>query len=96
MIRLASVIGSQPKGNAMSDIEITLRLPEELVQRAHAAGIAVEMLTPDLIDLLEQKIRRKQAWQHLSDIANQLRGNLSEQEIEEELAAAKDERISQR
>jgi hypothetical protein len=80
----------------MSDIEIRLRLPEELVERAYAVGIAVEMLTPDLIDLLEQKIKRKQAWQRLSEMADQLQGSLSEQEIEGELASAKAERIARR
>ncbi len=78
----------------MSDIEITLRLPEELVERARTAGIVVERITPDLIELLEQKIKRKQAWQHLLEIADQLRGTLSQEEIEAELAAAKSERKS--
>ncbi|MHB8628975.1 MAG: hypothetical protein ACYDBJ_26695 [Aggregatilineales bacterium] len=45
----------------MSDIEITLRLPEELMDQARTSGIAVEMITPDLIGLLEQKIEHKQA-----------------------------------
>jgi hypothetical protein len=76
----------------MSDIEVTLRLPEELVDRARTAGIAVETITPDLIDLLEQKIKRKRAWQRLSEMADQLQGSFSEQEIAAELAAAKTER----
>ena len=80
--------------NAVRDIEITLRLPEALVERARIAGIAVETLTSDLIDLLEQKINRKIAWQHLTEIAAQFQGSFSEAEIEAELAAAKAERLS--
>ncbi len=45
----------------MSDVEITLRLPEELVAQAKAAGLAIETITPDVITLLEQRIARKRA-----------------------------------
>jgi hypothetical protein len=77
----------------MSDVEITIRLPEELVERAKALGLDIEAVTSEVIALLEQRIERKQAWQNLMDAANQLRGGLTPEEIEAELAAAKAERI---
>jgi len=78
----------------MADVEVILRLPEELVERAKAVGINMETMTPDLIAVLEKRIERKQAWQNLLDIADQLQGSLTPEEIEAELAAAKAERIA--
>lgn len=45
----------------MSDMEITIRFPEELVARAQAVGIDIDALTPEVVlALLEQQIERKQ------------------------------------
>ena len=77
----------------MSDMEITIRLPEELVERAQAAGIELESLTSDVTELLERRIERKQAWRERLDMADQLQGSMTPEEIEAELAAAKSERI---
>lgn len=44
----------------MSDTEITIRLPEELVTRAQAIGIDIDSLTPQLVALVEQHIELKQ------------------------------------
>lgn len=79
----------------MSDLEITIRLPEELVRRAKLAGIDIESATPELIDLIERRIRRKEAAQSLSKLADELSGGLTLEEIEAELAAAKEDRIAQ-
>jgi hypothetical protein len=78
----------------MSDVEIILRLPETLVERIRAAGLEIESITPDIIALLEKRLTRQQAWQNLIDIADQLQGSLTPEEIEAELAAAKAERIA--
>jgi hypothetical protein len=80
--------------NAMSDVEVTFKLPEELVERARAAGIEIETVTPDIVKLIEARIQRKEAWQRLSDAAQLLEGSLTPEEIEAELAAAKAERIA--
>lgn len=42
----------------MSDVEITLKLPEDLIRRARAFGIEVEAL---FIAMLETQIRQKEA-----------------------------------
>jgi post-segregation antitoxin (ccd killing protein) len=78
----------------MREVQITITLPEELVNRVHAAGIAIDSITPDMITLLEQRLSRKEAWQHLAEAAQQLRGSLTEAEIEAELTAAKAERLA--
>ncbi len=78
----------------MSDVQITIRLPEALVERAKAAGLAIESITPDVIALLEERLARRQAWQSLVAAADRLQGSLTPEEIEAELAAAKAERIT--
>jgi hypothetical protein len=78
----------------MSDIQITLMLPETLIERVKTAGLDIQSITPDVITLLEQRLARKQAWQYLVDTANQLQGSLTPEAIDAELAAAKAERIA--
>lgn len=56
----------------MSDLEITLKLPEELIQRARALGIDVEDKTDQFIALLETEIRRKEAGQKMRDLVAQI------------------------
>ncbi len=55
----------------MSDVEITIKLPEELIQRAKAAGIQIENQTEQIIALLEAQIRKQEASQRLRDIMDQ-------------------------
>lgn len=71
----------------MSDIEITLKLPEALVKRAAAVGLAVEtVFSPDL---LEQEIARREAGQYLLDVAEKLQALPAElKPTEEEIKAA--------
>jgi hypothetical protein len=77
----------------MSEIEITIRLPQELVEEARAAGIEIEDATPDIVALIEKRIERKEAWQNLIDMSRHLEGSLTQEEIEAELAAAKTEHV---
>lgn len=78
----------------MSDMEITIRLPEELVARAQEVGIDIDSLTSDMTVLLEQRIERKQAWRNLLNMADQLEGSVRPEELEAEFNAAKAERIN--
>lgn len=78
----------------MSDVQIAIRVLEELVERAKAAGLEIESIMPDFIALLEQRLKRKEVWQNLIATAEKLQGSLTPEEIEAELAAAKDKSIS--
>jgi len=71
----------------MSDIEIIIRLPEELVERAKSAGLSPEAQTEHFIEFMETEIKRGEAM-------DELEGSLTPEEIEEELARAKAERIA--
>lgn len=77
----------------MSDIMITLALPEKLVEQAESAGLTLDKT--NLTALIEAEIARKQSVKNLRELTNRLRGSLTEAEIEEELAIAKEERIAQ-
>jgi hypothetical protein len=78
----------------MSDVQIAIQLPEELVERIKAAGLEIESITPDFIALLEERLKRRENWQELINTAEKLKGSLTAEEIEAELAAAKAERIA--
>jgi len=78
----------------MADVEITIGLPAELLEQAKLVGIDIESVRPDLIAVIQKRIERKQAWQNLINTADQLRGSLTQKEVEAELAAAKAERIA--
>ncbi len=39
----------------MSDVEVTFKLPQELVERARTAGIEIEAVTPDIVKLIESR-----------------------------------------
>jgi hypothetical protein len=80
--------------NIMSDVEVTIRLPGELVERARASGVEIEQVTPDIVALIQKRIERKEAWQRLENAAKLLEGSSTPDEIEAELAAAKAERIA--
>jgi hypothetical protein len=51
----------------VSDIEITIKLPEELVERAKAVGIQIEEQIEQIAAVLETQIRRREAGQRLRD-----------------------------
>jgi hypothetical protein len=79
----------------MADVEITLTLPEELAEKARAAGL----LTPErFADYLNRELLRSAAREELKTIVSALRKaapSLTEEEIEAELALAKAERIAE-
>jgi hypothetical protein len=78
----------------MSDVEIAIQLPEELVERAKLAGLEIASITPDFVALLEERLKHREGWQKLIHAAENLQGSLTAEEIETELAAAKAERIA--
>ncbi len=56
----------------MSDMEITIRLPEALIARAHAVGMDIEQRSESFITLVESEIKRREAARGLLEIADQL------------------------
>ena len=78
----------------MSDVQIAIQLPEELVERAKAAGLEIASITSDFIALLEERLKRREGWQELINATEKLQGSLTAEEIEAELASAKAERIA--
>jgi len=81
----------------MADIEITIRLPEELVERAKAAGLRIEDQLGSIAEAVEKEIRRREAGQRLLEIAEQLRALPDEmkptpEEIDAEIKAYRAEK----
>jgi hypothetical protein len=62
----------------MTGLIITIKLPEELVKRAELVGVQFESQTDQIISLLEAGIRKREAAQRLTEIAQQLRSLPSE------------------
>lgn len=56
----------------MSDREITIKVPEELLARARAAGIEIGNQAQEFVGLLEQEINRREAGKRLLSLAEQL------------------------
>ena len=56
----------------MSDIQITIELPEELIERARSVGLDLENQRDEIISLLEAQVRRREAAAQLSEIGVQL------------------------
>lgn len=76
----------------MSDLTITIELPEALVERARSVGMQLETQTDQIITMLEAQIRRREAAKRLTDIAQQLQSlppdlKPSPQDIEKEIRA---------
>lgn len=80
----------------MSNLQITIEIPSDLVELAEALDyeITPALLTPDLLAILREQLKRKQAWGELLDAADKLRGSLTLEEIEETLVQAKTDRIA--
>ncbi|MBC7812985.1 MAG: hypothetical protein H7175_17645 [Burkholderiales bacterium] len=76
----------------MSAIEITIKLPEELVERAQEAGLALD--DNNFAAMVETELIRAQSAVRLREAMVQLQGSLTLEEIEAELAAAKSERMA--
>jgi hypothetical protein len=68
-------------------MDITLKLPNELVERAQAAGILTDEQVADLIEAeLERRLRREQFYADLETLRS-LEPKLTPEEIEAELKA---------
>ncbi len=78
----------------MGGVKVTIELPEELVERAKAQGLTLD--SARVAAMIEVELGRIQAARALLDAAQQLKGSLTPDEIEAELAAAKAERIAQK
>jgi len=80
----------------MSDIVITITVPEELLARARAAGIEISSQAQEFVGLLEAEINRREAGKRLHSIAEQLQGlpeavKPSPEEIDQAVRAARTE-----
>ena len=85
----------------MSDVEITITLPGELVERARAIGLNLENQSDAVVNAVEQEIRRREAGEKLLDIAEKLRALPDEEkpslaEIDEAVHQARTEISSER
>jgi hypothetical protein len=56
----------------MADIEIVIKLPQELVERAKAVGVQIEAQSEQIAAVIEAQIRRREAAQQLRQVAEQL------------------------
>lgn len=75
----------------MADIEITIKLPETLLEQARADGVPIN--DESIASMIEAELIRAQAVKRLRDAMQKLEGSLSPEEIEQELARAKADRI---
>jgi hypothetical protein len=73
----------------MTSVELTIEMPDDLVQEAEAAGL----LSPDaILWLIRQEIRQRRV-ERLFAVTDRLAGPaLSEAEVETEIQAARSER----
>ena len=73
----------------MADLEVVIKLPEALVERAKAVGLQLDEQTDEIIALLESRIRRQEADQalHVSaiDIENQLAAMAADPDVQREI-----------
>lgn len=76
----------------MSDVEIVIRLPEALIQRAQADGLP--LTDESITSMIEAELVRAQAARRLRDAMQRLEGSVSPEDIEAELARAKAERMA--
>jgi len=76
----------------MSDVEITIKLPEELLEQARADGLSIT--DASIAHMIETELVRAQAAKQLRTAMHKLEGSLSPEEIEDELAKAKADRIA--
>jgi hypothetical protein len=76
----------------MSDIEITIKLPEELLEQAKAGGMPITGAS--IANMIEAELVRAQAAKRLRGAMQKLEGSLSPGEIADELARAKADRIA--
>ena len=85
----------------MSDVTISIKLPEELVERANAVGLRIEEQGGLIAEAVDREIKRREAGNQLHEIAQQLRAlpddmKPTPQEIDEAVQRARTERESER
>ena len=86
----------------MSDVEVTIKLPEELLRRVQAAGLQVEDLPSLIEEQLTQRERRSQsALGSFTELASRIAAlpdNLkpTQDELTEEIRAAREEMAAAR
>lgn len=76
----------------MADVEITIRLPEELLEKAKSGGLSIT--DESITRLIEMELIRAEAVKGLRETMQKLEGSLTPEEIEEELARARTDRIA--
>jgi hypothetical protein len=84
---------------AMADIQLTIAMPESLVERAEAVGMDIHAQSEEIVAIFEREITRKEAAQRLAVIAEQMRGlndNPTPDEIEAEIRDVRAERATKR
>ena len=77
----------------MSDVEITIKLPEELVEQARAGGVPIT--GESVAAMIENELVRAEAVRRLREAMQKLEGTLSLQEIEDELTRPKADRLTE-
>ncbi len=76
----------------MSDIEMMIRLPEALLAQAKADGVMIN--DTSIAHMIEAELVRAQAANRLREAMRKLEGSLTLEEIEDELAKSKVDRIA--
>ena len=76
----------------MSSTELTIKLPEALVERAKIEGLPLN--DSSIAKMIEAELIRAEARKGLRDAMRDLQGSLTPEEIEAELARAKADRIA--
>lgn len=76
----------------MADVEITIKLPESLLEQARVDGVPIT--DESIASLIEAELIRAQAVKRLREAMQKLEGSLSPDEIEQELTKAKADRIA--
>lgn len=86
----------------MSDVEVTIRLPEELLERVRAAGLQIEDLPTLIEEQLVQREKQKQtAIRSFLDLADRIAALPEEikptpAEIEDEIRVVREEMAAER
>src|SRR5258708_39360433 len=73
--------------NVMREVEITIKLPEQLVERARAVGLTIEDQVETITDAVEKEIVRREAGQRqLKFDKSQLAAMAADPEIRREIS----------
>ena len=71
----------------MSDVEVTIKLPEQLIERARAVGLTMEDQVETFADAVEKEIRRREAGKRLRESdESQLAAMAADLDIQREIS----------